>query len=85
VRLDRRSGKRLAYIYITHGHGDHWFGTAQVMERFPSATVYATDGTIRKMHQQADSRPDYWDENFPGQIGDTADKDIESDEIYPIP
>jgi glyoxylase-like metal-dependent hydrolase (beta-lactamase superfamily II) len=66
-----RSGKRLAYIYITHGHGDHWFGTAQVMERFPSATVYATDGTIRKMHQQADSRPDYWDENFPGQIGDT--------------
>jgi glyoxylase-like metal-dependent hydrolase (beta-lactamase superfamily II) len=66
-----RSGKRLAFIYITHGHGDHWFGTAQVLERFPSATVYATAGTIRKMHQQADSRPDYWDENFPGQIGDT--------------
>ena len=22
-----RSGRRLAYIYATHGHGDHWFGT----------------------------------------------------------
>jgi glyoxylase-like metal-dependent hydrolase (beta-lactamase superfamily II) len=66
-----RSGKRLAYIYVTHGHGDHWFGTAQLLERFPGATVYATEGTIRKMHQQAGSRPDYWDKNFPGLIGDT--------------
>ena len=30
-----RSGKRLAYIYATHGHGDHWFGTGQLLERFP--------------------------------------------------
>lgn len=66
-----RSGRRLAYIYITHGHGDHWFGTAQLLERFPGATVYATQGTIRKMHQQADSRPDHWDKDFPGLIGDT--------------
>jgi glyoxylase-like metal-dependent hydrolase (beta-lactamase superfamily II) len=67
-----RSGKRLAYIYVTHGHGDHWFGTAQMLERFPGATVYATEGTIRKMHQQADSRPDFWDKIFPGLIGDTS-------------
>ncbi len=66
-----RSGKRLACVYVTHGHGDHWFGTAQVLERFPGATVYATEGTIRKMHEQADSRADYWDKNFPGLIGDT--------------
>jgi glyoxylase-like metal-dependent hydrolase (beta-lactamase superfamily II) len=66
-----RSGKRLAYIYITHGHGDHWFGTAQLLERFPGATVYATEGTIAKMHQQADSRADRWDHDFPGLIGDT--------------
>jgi glyoxylase-like metal-dependent hydrolase (beta-lactamase superfamily II) len=66
-----RSGKRLACIYITHGHGDHWFGTAQLLERFPAATVYATQGTIRKMHQQADSRPDSWDKDFPDLIGDT--------------
>jgi glyoxylase-like metal-dependent hydrolase (beta-lactamase superfamily II) len=66
-----QSGKRLAYIYVTHGHGDHWFGTAQLLQRFPDATVYATEGTIRKMRQQADSRADHWDKDFPGQIGDT--------------
>jgi glyoxylase-like metal-dependent hydrolase (beta-lactamase superfamily II) len=22
-----RSGRRLTYLYATHGHGDHWFGT----------------------------------------------------------
>jgi glyoxylase-like metal-dependent hydrolase (beta-lactamase superfamily II) len=65
------SGKRLAYIYITHGHGDHWFGTAQLLQRFPGVTVYATEGTIRKMHQQADARSDHWDKDFPGLIGDT--------------
>src|SRR5215471_720694 len=66
-----RSGKRLAYIYVTHGHGDHWFGTAQLLQRFPGATVYATEGTIGKMHQQASSRADRWDQDFPGLIGDT--------------
>ncbi|MDT5048602.1 MAG: hypothetical protein QOG75_4495 [Mycobacterium sp.] len=31
-----RSGKRLAYIYATHGHGDHWFGTDLLMRRSPA-------------------------------------------------
>src|SRR4029077_11804912 len=29
------SDKWLTAIYITHAHGDHWFGTAQLIERFP--------------------------------------------------
>jgi glyoxylase-like metal-dependent hydrolase (beta-lactamase superfamily II) len=48
-----RSGRRLAYIYATHGHGDHWFGTGELARRFPGVTVYATEGTIEVMHQQA--------------------------------
>ncbi len=48
-----RSGRRLAYIYSTHGHGDHWFGTGELARRFPGATVYATEGTIEVMRQQA--------------------------------
>ncbi|MGW7427521.1 MBL fold metallo-hydrolase [Streptomyces sp. NPDC054813] len=67
-----RSGKRLAYIYATHGHGDHWFGTAGLVKRFPGVTVYATPGTIEVMHQQATvGREELWDKQFPGLIPDT--------------
>lgn len=65
------SGKRLRTIYITHGHGDHWFGTAQLLERFPDVTVYATEGTIKLMHAQVESRPQFWDALFPDLIGAT--------------
>ncbi|MET8536765.1 MBL fold metallo-hydrolase, partial [Streptomyces sp. NPDC005065] len=67
-----RSGKRLAYIYATHGHGDHWFGTADLVRRFPGVTVYATPGTIEVMHKQATvGREELWDKRFPGLIPDT--------------
>jgi len=35
-------GRRLAYIYITHWHADHWLGTGELVKRFPGVTVYAT-------------------------------------------
>lgn len=67
-----QSGKHLKYIYVTHGHGDHWFGAEQIRARFPGATVYATAGTIRLMHQQATvGREKVYDKDFPGQIGET--------------
>ncbi len=28
------SGKNLTTIYATHGHGDHFFGSSTVLERF---------------------------------------------------
>jgi glyoxylase-like metal-dependent hydrolase (beta-lactamase superfamily II) len=64
-----RSGKRLAYIYATHGHGDHWFGTDLLQQRFPGAVAYATVGTIAMMHQQVTTgRSQLWDVDFPGLI-----------------
>jgi hypothetical protein len=42
-----RSGRRLAYIYATHGHGDHWFGTGELVKRLPGVTVYATRARSR--------------------------------------
>jgi glyoxylase-like metal-dependent hydrolase (beta-lactamase superfamily II) len=67
-----RSGRRLAYIYATHGHGDHWFGTGELARRFPGVTVYATAGTIEVMRRQAGpSREQLFDRIFPGQIPET--------------
>jgi glyoxylase-like metal-dependent hydrolase (beta-lactamase superfamily II) len=64
-----RSGKSLAFIYATHGHGDHWFGTDLLLQRFPGVTAYATEGTIAMMHQQAtEGRTQLWDVDFPGLI-----------------
>jgi glyoxylase-like metal-dependent hydrolase (beta-lactamase superfamily II) len=62
------SGKHLIAIYATHGHGDHWFGTAELLKRFPDATPYATPGTIALMHKQLDGRAQLWDSDFPDLI-----------------
>lgn len=67
-----KSGRHLACIYVTHGHGDHWFGTGELVKRFPGVTVYATAGTIEVMRQQAgQGREQLWDRIFPGQIPET--------------
>jgi glyoxylase-like metal-dependent hydrolase (beta-lactamase superfamily II) len=64
------SGKRLTVIYATHGHGDHWFGTNDVLQRFPGAVAYATTGAIEFMHTQATVGRQGWDDDFPGLIPD---------------
>ena len=67
-----RSGRRLAYIYATHGHGDHWFSTGELARSFPGVTIYATEGTIEVMRRQAGpSREQLFDRIFPGQIPET--------------
>ena len=64
------SGRRLRQIYITHGHGDHWFGAIPLLKRFPGVTVRATEGTTRHMAGQntPEFRANLWDKVFPGQL-----------------
>jgi glyoxylase-like metal-dependent hydrolase (beta-lactamase superfamily II) len=64
------SGRELRQIYITHGHGDHWFGAIPLLQRFPGVTVRATEGTAKLMEAQNDPkfRADFWDRVFPGQL-----------------
>jgi len=63
-------GKNLTTIYATHGHGDHFFGTSTVLERFPRARFVARPEVIKVMQQQASpkSLETFWNPRFPGQI-----------------
>src|SRR5260221_8025926 len=64
------SGKNLTTIYATHGHGDHFFGTSTVLERFPGARFVAGPDVIKVMREQAspESLATFWNPRFPGQI-----------------
>jgi glyoxylase-like metal-dependent hydrolase (beta-lactamase superfamily II) len=63
-------GKNLTTIYATHGHGDHFFGTSTVLERFPGARFVARPEVIKIMRQQAspESLETFWKPRFPDQI-----------------
>ena len=56
-------GRNLTDIFITHGHGDHWFAAGLLAERF-GARVVATAGTIAQMHANVAMRPLLWDKVY---------------------
>jgi glyoxylase-like metal-dependent hydrolase (beta-lactamase superfamily II) len=58
-------GRNLTDIFITHGHGDHWFAAGLLAERF-GARVVATAETIAQMHVNIAARPLLWDKVYPG-------------------
>ncbi|WP_329362946.1 MBL fold metallo-hydrolase [Streptomyces sp. NBC_01483] len=62
------SGKNLLAMYATHGHGDRWFGFAEVAKRFPDAQILGTKGTVALAQYQTTCFMDYWNSQFPGQI-----------------
>ena len=72
--LDRvvASGKNLVAIYITHGHGDHFFGLASLLERFPRARAVATPEIVQAMREQLSPAwiEKFWRRLFPGEIPD---------------
>jgi glyoxylase-like metal-dependent hydrolase (beta-lactamase superfamily II) len=56
-------GVQVTDIFITHGHGDHWFAAGLLAERF-GARVVAAAGAIEKMHGGLGSRPLIWDKLY---------------------
>jgi glyoxylase-like metal-dependent hydrolase (beta-lactamase superfamily II) len=64
--------RSLTTIYITHGHGDHWFGVGTLLERFPNARAVATPNVVKAMSQNASPEvlAKFWKAGFPDQIPD---------------
>jgi glyoxylase-like metal-dependent hydrolase (beta-lactamase superfamily II) len=63
----RASNKNVTHIFVTHGHGDHWFTAGMLADEF-DAQIVATAGTIEQMHRNVAMRDAVWDRLFPGQI-----------------
>src|SRR5262245_26988119 len=40
------TGKRPRAIFVTHGHGDHFFGAGPVLDAFPGAQLLASDQQV---------------------------------------
>jgi glyoxylase-like metal-dependent hydrolase (beta-lactamase superfamily II) len=64
------SGKNLTTVYVTHGHGDHWFGLGVIRERYPDVRAVATARVVERMKQQVSSNifAAAWESRFPGMI-----------------
>jgi glyoxylase-like metal-dependent hydrolase (beta-lactamase superfamily II) len=57
--------RNLTHIFVTHGHGDHWFAAGPLAERF-RAQVVASAGTIAQMRMSVATRPMLWDQIYTG-------------------
>src|SRR5215475_3660508 len=80
------SGKNLTTIYITHAHGDHFFGLKLLLDKFPNARAIATAPVVAAIQDQIN--PEYiqsvWEPRFPGQLPSqlVAPEVLEGDTFY---
>jgi glyoxylase-like metal-dependent hydrolase (beta-lactamase superfamily II) len=70
ARWVEATGKHLTTVYVTHGHGDHFFGLSVILDHFPGARGVATPDVVKAMRQQASAEAlaSFWEQRFPGQI-----------------
>jgi glyoxylase-like metal-dependent hydrolase (beta-lactamase superfamily II) len=69
VEWIRPTGKNLTTIYITHGHGDHFFGLNAILDAFPDAKAVTTAAVIPDAQTQlSPGLMAFWNAILPGQI-----------------
>jgi glyoxylase-like metal-dependent hydrolase (beta-lactamase superfamily II) len=81
------SGKTLKAIYVTHAHGDHFFGIKVLQDRFPSAKALATPAVVARMKLQItpEKLNDRWRKLFPNQIPLQGDEiDLEGNKLVVV-
>ena len=80
------SGKNLTTVYVTHAHGDHYFGLKLLLDRFPQAKAVATASTVAAIQSQIkpDSMKAIWEPRFHGQLPPQliAPEVLEGDTFY---
>ncbi|EIG58726.1 MBL fold metallo-hydrolase [Bradyrhizobium sp. WSM1253] len=64
--------RNLTTIYVTHGHGDHFFGLAPLLDRFPHAKAVAVPEVVEEMKAQLapEALDGFWRKRFPGEIAE---------------
>jgi glyoxylase-like metal-dependent hydrolase (beta-lactamase superfamily II) len=64
------SGKNLTYIYVTHAHGDHFFGVNMLKRRFPGVLAVAPAAVVERIDKRLAADMELLRARFPGQIPD---------------
>src|SRR5262245_12786226 len=64
------TGKNLVAIYVTHAHGDHYFGLKLLLARFLQARALATAPVVAAIRNQITPAfmKSVWEPRFPGQL-----------------
>jgi glyoxylase-like metal-dependent hydrolase (beta-lactamase superfamily II) len=65
----RAAGKNLTAIYITHGHGDHFFGLNTILTAFPTARAVTAAVVVPEAQESlSPAHMAFWNAILPGQI-----------------
>jgi glyoxylase-like metal-dependent hydrolase (beta-lactamase superfamily II) len=78
--------RNLSAIYVTHAHGDHYFGLQHLLDRFPKARAISTASNAATIQEQIkpESVRSFWEPRFPNQIPSQliAPQILEGDTVY---
>ncbi|HSV41601.1 MAG TPA: MBL fold metallo-hydrolase [Nocardioidaceae bacterium] len=69
-----RRGLELQTIYVTHGHGDHFFGLGPLVARHPDVQVVALPEVVEHMREQ--TSPEVYEKMWRPSFGDQIPEEI---------